>query len=337
MRDIFIFEVQLISMAESDLSSIRIQSNLRPLDVRRDLPVVADLIEECFASTMDPDGQEYLRQMRRAANDETFLRWAPRVVDQASLPISGFVWEEEGKVVANLSLIPLRKDGQRVYLIANVAVTPSFRRRGIARALTQAALGHVRARGSTAAWLQVRADNEPAYHLYQTLGFIERARRTTWMSPVSNITCEKDPAIDITFRRAVDWRLQSNWLGRVYPPEVSWNLPLSLRSLSPAIFNELVHFFAVDRIQHWVARKDHTPIGFLTWESSHSYTDNLWLAPQPDNEDAAIRALLPLARSNYPSSRLVSLNYPAGRAIDPIKSCGFTPHQTLAWMEVKFK
>ncbi|MCL4559544.1 MAG: GNAT family N-acetyltransferase [Chloroflexi bacterium] len=324
-------------MVDLDQSSIRIQTNLRPLDIRKDLPVVADLIEQCFASTMDPDGQEYLRQMRRAASDETFLRWAPRVVDQASLPISGYVWEEEGKVVANLSLIPQRKAGQRVYLIANVAVHPSFRRRGIARALTSAALGHARSRGAAAAWLQVRVDNEPAYHLYQTLGFTERARRTTWMSPAANVSCEKDPSITITYRRTIDWRTQRDWLVSAYPPEVSWNLPISFHSLAPGLFNELVHFFAVDHIQHWVARKGHNPIGFLTWETSHSYTDNLWLGVAQENEETAIHALLPLARSSLSSSRLLSLNYPAGRAIEAFKSCGFTSHQTLSWMEVRFK
>ncbi len=51
--------------------------HLRPLDVQRDLLAVADLIELCFASTMDADGEQYLRQMRRAARDINFFHWAP--------------------------------------------------------------------------------------------------------------------------------------------------------------------------------------------------------------------------------------------------------------------
>ena len=40
--------------------------HVRALNVLRDLSTVADLIELCFAPTMDNDGQRYLSDMRRA-------------------------------------------------------------------------------------------------------------------------------------------------------------------------------------------------------------------------------------------------------------------------------
>lgn len=86
-------------------------AHLRPLDVTHDLMDVASLIEYCFASTMDPDGQEYLRQMRRMARDANFLRWASGLAERAGTPMSGFVWEDQGRVVGNLSLIPLTRQG----------------------------------------------------------------------------------------------------------------------------------------------------------------------------------------------------------------------------------
>jgi hypothetical protein len=49
-------------------------SGLRPFDVRRDLNQVADLVEQCFADTLDPDGQHYLGQMRAAAGNPAYLR-----------------------------------------------------------------------------------------------------------------------------------------------------------------------------------------------------------------------------------------------------------------------
>ncbi|HEY65620.1 MAG TPA: GNAT family N-acetyltransferase, partial [Caldilineae bacterium] len=55
--------------------------------------------------------------------------------------------------------------------IANVAVAPAYRGRGIGRALMEAALDHIRLRGGTWAVLQVRADNEIARRLYERLGF----------------------------------------------------------------------------------------------------------------------------------------------------------------------
>ena len=47
--------------------------HLRPLSILRDLPAVADLIEQCFASTMDNDGRRYVQDMRRAGKDLSLI------------------------------------------------------------------------------------------------------------------------------------------------------------------------------------------------------------------------------------------------------------------------
>ena len=75
--------------------------NIRALNVLRDLSTVADLIELCFANTMDNDGQRYLSDMRRASRDSGFLRWADHVAETTSLPLTGYVWEENNKIVGN--------------------------------------------------------------------------------------------------------------------------------------------------------------------------------------------------------------------------------------------
>src|SRR5512139_298345 len=95
---------------------------LRLLNILRDLPSVADLVETCFADTMDADGHRYVQQMRRAGRDNAFLRWAVSAAETASMPLSGYVWEEDGQIIGNVSLIPFRKTSKKNYLIANVAV-----------------------------------------------------------------------------------------------------------------------------------------------------------------------------------------------------------------------
>src|SRR3972149_2661349 len=107
-------------------------SQLRPFDLRRDLLPVADLVELCFAESLDADGRLYIRQMRQAAA-------GPGMALGSATSMSGFVWVEEGSLVGNLSLIPHHYGRRRLYLIANVAVHPDHRRHGIARTLTQAA------------------------------------------------------------------------------------------------------------------------------------------------------------------------------------------------------
>jgi ribosomal protein S18 acetylase RimI-like enzyme len=154
--------------------------HLRPMNMFRDLPAVADLIELCFANTMDNDGQRYIADMRRASRDDGFLRWASHMTESASLPLTGFVWEEDGRIVGNASLIPFRDRGKRIYLIANIAVHPEYRRRGIARVLTRRAMKYGWDKKASALWLHVRDDNPGAIELYGELGFQEVTRRTTW-------------------------------------------------------------------------------------------------------------------------------------------------------------
>src|SRR5512143_751660 len=113
---------------------------VRPLNILHDLPQVADLIELCFSSTIDDEGQSYLEQMRRASRDNEFLRWAGRVVDSTAMPLSGFIWEEDGRIVGNASLVFQSFGTRRIAMIANVATHPEYRRRGIGRALTEAAM-----------------------------------------------------------------------------------------------------------------------------------------------------------------------------------------------------
>jgi len=126
--------------------------HMRPLNMLRDLSAVADLIELCFSPTMDNDGQRYLSDMRRASRDDSFLRWASHVAETTSLPLTGYVWEQDGRIIGNASLIPFRDKGKRVYLIANVATHPDYRRRGIGRALTERVMKQARDKRATAIW-----------------------------------------------------------------------------------------------------------------------------------------------------------------------------------------
>ncbi|HWB80239.1 MAG TPA: GNAT family N-acetyltransferase [Nannocystaceae bacterium] len=54
--------------------------------------------------------------------------------------------------------------------IDNLGVTPSLRRRGIARRLLERLIELGRARGCEEAWVGTELDNDPARKLYETLG-----------------------------------------------------------------------------------------------------------------------------------------------------------------------
>ncbi len=310
--------------------------HLRPLDIQRDLLAVADLIELCFASTMDPDGEQYLRQLRNAARDASFLRWAPAAAERLATPLSGYIWEEDGRLVGNLSLIPLIKQGKRVYFIANVAVHPDYRRRGIARALTETAMDDIRRRHVSAAWLQVRADNPDALSLYLSEGFIERARRHAWQAVPGKQErhVEKPRGISITNRNSSDWDLQKTWLKQNYPPEVAWNLPFNVNAFKPSLIMDIFRFIGAETHHQWAARQNGRLLGALSFEPTSTSADNLWLAAPSATEAEAVLALLPVALQGLAPFRPLSLNYPAGRAEEAFIGVGLTIHQTLIWMEV---
>ena len=326
------------------LASSSDQGKLRPIDVRRDLNQVADLMEHCFADTLDPDGQRYLQQMRTAANNPGYLRWATMMSEGGAVPVSGYVWEDGGQVVGNLTLIPYYSIGRRYFLVANVAVHPDYRRKGIATSLTLKAIEHARQRGAQAVWLHVRADNEGATRLYRTLGFIERARRTTWIwdnpspgdvvVPGSRVEVLSYPGISVQGRRSSDWRLQRAWLEKNYPAELSWHLSLKHNALSPNLWGLLHRFLNDIQVRQWSAYRKNRLAGVLVWQSMLAYADSLWLATTPENEEGVVGALLHHARAHSSSRRPLSLDYPADRAVVEIEAAGFRIHQTLIWMSM---
>jgi ribosomal protein S18 acetylase RimI-like enzyme len=314
------------------------ENQLRPLDTSRDLLQVADLIEMCFADQMDADGREYVRQIRRSAQNGSFGRWLPGADDGVTMPIRGFVWEENGRIVGNLTLIPFHWKNSLLYMIANVAVNPAFRHQGIGRLLTQKALQHVKEHGAASAWLQVRNDNPIAEHLYRQLGFVERARRTTWET--ESFTPPFDPlpeTISITSRRIDDWPLQSKWLDQTYPSEVAWNLPFYKQRFSPSIWQSILRFFQDQKVMHWVVRQKNRPLGTVTWEPTRFHSDIAWVGTDPANEDLAIGSLLINLRMSLRNNRPIALNYPYGRGIAGFHQACFSALNTLLWMEIKYK
>ena len=64
--------------------------------------------------------------------------------------------------------------------IDNVAVSPEFRRSGVADALVRDAVARSRELGLAFLMLEVRAGNEPAIALYRKHGFLEVGRRKNY-------------------------------------------------------------------------------------------------------------------------------------------------------------
>lgn len=314
--------------------------SIRMLDLHRDLDQVAELIETCFRDHLDADGYQYIYEIRRAARQRSFIQFIPGARERVSVPIYGYVYEFNGKVIGNLSLIPFRRQKKWIYLIANVAVHPDFQHRGIGKQLTQKALQHIYERGVSAAWLQVREDNDIAIHLYQSIGFREVTRRTNWLSldhktPMQSLP----PAIKITQQlgNVEIWQKQLTWLDNLYPQEIAWYLSFNRESFQPTIWRQAWNILNGSRREQWAAYQNGNLIGTATLEPTHRSADVIWLATDESGEDLAIRCLLSQMKQQMSYHRRLMVNYPARRAKNSFLESGFEEHNTLIWMKVDFE
>lgn len=310
-------------------------SKIRPLNILRDLPAVADLIELCYSSTMDSEDTRYLQDMRRAGKNSSFITWASRAAENTSLPLTGYVWEEEGNIIGNVSLVPFQHHKERIYLIANIAVLPKHRRKGIARALTERAMQHAREKKVNNIWLHVRTDNREAVELFAKLGFIERARRTSWQAPtnVNSPRLEADIDITITVRRPHFWAAQLRWLSRLYPDLIAWYRSWDFNYLRPGFWNWFYLSIVDKNILQWAAVWKDQLQATLSWIPK-GRGEGLFVAAGEDCDPEAITALL--LRARYELHNLaphIMLEFPVGQFDDSIVAAGFTPLRTLIWMQ----
>jgi ribosomal protein S18 acetylase RimI-like enzyme len=305
---------------------------IRPLNMLRDLPAVADLIELCFSSTMDNDGQRYLSDMRRASHDDSFLSWASHMTESASMPLMGYVWEQDGRIVGNASLIPFRHHGKRVYLIANVATHPDHRRRGVGRALTQRTMKQAQDKNASAIWLHVRDDNPGAIQLYEGLGFREIARRTNWYAVPDRYFSIPQTDIQIVKRPPRIWPMQQEWLRRVYPDDLSWYHSWNFNALQPGPLSWIYLVFVDFNIKQWAVLRGEKPLATLTWMPQGGRSESLYAATGEGSSGEALTQLLVHARRALYSYPSLSFDYPAGEMTDAIQAAGFRVRRTLLWM-----
>ena len=146
------------------------QQGIRPFDVGRDLRAVSRLITEAFAEELDEQGEAALRELRILGYMSGLVRILYRSTGEFRNVFNGFVWVENRHVVGNVT-VQRAANGSGRWQIANVAVSPAWRGRGISRALMEHALDYIREMGGSWAVLQVRGENDIALGLYERLRF----------------------------------------------------------------------------------------------------------------------------------------------------------------------
>ncbi|NIM95207.1 MAG: GNAT family N-acetyltransferase [Anaerolineales bacterium] len=322
-------------MTAATMSSSRQScAGLRPMNPRTDLGEVADLIEATFDISADPEGGRMIRDMR-AFSRAGFFGWIMSylLLTPSSYP-RGFVWEESGKVVGNASL--LRVEGfPRRWVLANVAVHPEYRRRGIGRELINASLDHVNRQGGEELLLQVESDNQTAQVIYASLGMRPLGTYTSWVRTRGTSLSPFNDTGSIRFRQQGEWKAQWELAKRLQPKGLIWPYPLS-QSLFHQPF--WVRLAGQENRNHLVLVEEGEMMGSLTLRYNQSRTTcRLVMLVAPEVQGEVESSLLNAALVTTGSNTKVLMDYPAGTAVETIKDLGFIARRSLTWMYLNFR
>ena len=313
-------------------------SGPRPINPATDFPQLIELLKLVFGSEMEPDSR---RMFDQAANQPS-MAWRLDPVLARLTP--GFVWVENGRIIGNVTLLTTLSPSR--YLVANVAVHPDFRRRGIARLLMDAVDEDVRRRGGREIALQVERGNDSAQHLYETLGYATLGTMTTWRLTTSRAQdfAPREPAgegDDVPVRELPPelWRAAFAVDQLALSPALGWPEPLRPDAYRRGILQRLNNFTSGRKAQTWATLDEK---GHLTgvaasrseWGRPHYLSVRVLPEWRGQLERPLLRRLV--AHSRDLARRRIYLIHDAD---DPVMNelapaAHFTPQRTLTHMRL---
>lgn len=223
----------------------------RPIDLNKDSGQILDLLDAAFGPLTGGRGQRMLIGSSRSNAGSLFgLRFSDHF---RGTPL-GFVWEEDGRIVGTLSLLAARKTGR--FLIANVAVQPEFRRRGIATGLMRSTMDYIHDLGGREILLQVERDNEAAIGLYSELNYRTLGEVSRWESSsvrLRPIAPSVNQGVKIRPISRKDEKAAFLLDRRCMPLDMHWPNPPYPKKYESSLWRRINDFFNGRRINTWVA------------------------------------------------------------------------------------
>ncbi len=238
---------------------------MRPVNLQTDLSQLADLIEKAFASTMDTGGRSAIREMRQLSRLGIGLGLVSSMNDLAQGMSMGYVWVENGQIVGNVSVYPADypRDLGKAWIIANVAVYPEYRGRGIATQLMDASLEMIRKRSGGVAVLQVDENNTVARQIYRKLGFVDERVFTQWYRgcylPSGRLKSNQDYDFRVVGRKLGDSQRELALAQAVRPQQqggLDWLRPTHIQTFRLSTWRRFVNWMNLRTVQRLVVRDD---------------------------------------------------------------------------------
>lgn len=294
------------------IQATRSADGLRPVDMTRDLPQIVELLKAVFGDALDGDEQHVFGDSGARAVNDLYFRFHPT----AQRLSNGFVWQEDGRIVGNATVLTTKAWDR--YLVANVAVHPSYRRRGIARALMRAITASIQSRGGRVILLQVVKDNHSAIDLYRSLGYVTIGNMVTWYAMASRARQIPDligEGVHIDIRQLPDsrWREAYELDTSHVQADLNWPEPLQPDAYHRTLWRKASDFLNGRFYEGWTAFDSGNRLAGVTtiageWGRSHVLTVRV----RPDLAGSLERPLLSkaLRRLYYLPRRNIRIDHP---------------------------
>jgi ribosomal protein S18 acetylase RimI-like enzyme len=313
----------------------------RLINLSQDIPQVLQLLELSFGEALDDAGRRLINS-HTGPGQQSALLW--RLSPAAGKLALGYVWEEDGRIIGNVTLLSTKITGR--YLVVNVAVHPDYRRRGIARILMGSALDLVRARRGREILLQVVKSNTAAIDLYRSLSFTSIGNMTEWQAPASRLR-PLTPAVEggsAPFIRELhrhEWQAAYELDRLCLSPDLNWPEPLPPNTYEKGLRQWLTDFLNGRQAEAWVItnHKNHL-IGLANILSEWGRAHHVAMRIHPDWRSHLERPLLAkvIRRLHYLPRRNVQVNHLDDDEImnHLLQEANFQPKRTLTHMRFNF-
>jgi len=329
----------------------QVQGGLRPLNPGRDLGAIADLIAAAFAQEMDARSRRALQELRWMARLSPLVWWWASIDPSFRDSFNGFVWEEPSprgrrrQVVGNVSLNQAPGNRRR-WIVCNVVVRDDYRRRGIGRRLTEAAIAEAQALGAEGVLLQAYQDNLPALRLYTALGFQEAAGETEfWLEAVNPVAFLEAPGYQLRAWRPADGQAAYDLARLVIPTPLQWFRPLRAGEYRPGwwarLFEALADLMAGQRVYRLSVLKEDRLVAMMTLAVAFRQGEHqLALLVHPDHtgqvEAALVSRALHLLAALPPRPVRAVVDKEHTATIRVLREYGFREQRTLLTLRRDF-
>ncbi|HSD82344.1 MAG TPA: GNAT family N-acetyltransferase [Anaerolineae bacterium] len=306
-----------------------------------------ELIETAFAEDQAREGRSFRDEIRSLDKLLPLFKVMFAVAPPLEDYFCTYVWEVDGHFASAVTVRRQGSDALRWY-IANVATHPDCRGRGLARTLVSAALDRIRARGGRYAFLDVRADNEPAYRLYRSLGFLQLETSTTFKGDTHPMALPALPG-DYALRplAAMEWRTRLTVAQYLASPETRSVCPPTAKQFQPGWIGRSLQAL-IDRAQHIQEQTGAIaaytqPIGLVTCRAQRSGRNphQVQIALAPEHVITAAAAIAQAInycvgqRSGAAHPMLIKLAGLSSAVAEQLRVNGFTPIETVHELGMK--